>query len=140
MHIGELAATSGVPAKTIRYYEAIGVLDPPERTPSGYRHYDGTAWERLEFVRAAQTAGLTLGEIREIVALRARGVTPCTHGTELIERRSAEITQRIAELQRMKGELVRLAVRARSLDPKDCKPSAVCHIIGPGGPGGSDRS
>jgi len=39
MRIGELAAVSGVTAKTIRYYEDIGVLDAPDRTPSGYRHY-----------------------------------------------------------------------------------------------------
>lgn len=131
MRIGEVARRSGVPVKTIRYYEAIGVLDPPARTSSGYRDYDEHVLDRLGFVRTAQTVGLTLGEIREIVAFRARGETPCAHVTALIEERSADLSRRIAELERMKAELSRLARRARALDPRDCHPSQVCHIIGP---------
>lgn len=63
------------------------MLAPPPRTPSGYRDYDDAAVDRLGFVRAAQSVGLTLGEIREIVALRDRGETPCRHVTELLDRR-----------------------------------------------------
>lgn len=132
MRIGEVAQRSGVPVKTIRYYEDIGVLDPPRRTASGYREYDDDVIDRLAFVRSAQTIGLTLGEIREIVAFRARGETPCAHVVALIAHRSADLSRRIAELERMKAELARLARRARSLDPKDCRPSQVCHIIGSG--------
>lgn len=131
MRIGEVAQRSGVPIKTIRYYEDIGVLDPPRRTASGYREYDDDVLDRLAFVRSAQTVGLTLGEIREIVAFRARGETPCAHVAALIAHRSADLSRRIAELERMKAELSRLARRARSLDPRDCHPSQVCHIIGP---------
>jgi DNA-binding transcriptional MerR regulator len=65
-----------VSAKTIRHYLQIGVLPPPARTPSGYRAYDDGVLDRLRFVRAAQAVGLTLGEIREIVALRDRGWSP----------------------------------------------------------------
>ena len=131
MRIGEVAQRSGVSVKTIRYYEDIGVLDPPQRTTSGYRDYDDNVLERLSFVRSAQTIGLKLGEIREIVAFHARGETPCAHVVALIDHRSAELSRRIAELERMKAELSRLARRARSLDPRDCHPSQVCHIIGP---------
>jgi DNA-binding transcriptional MerR regulator len=131
VRIGEVAQRSGVPVKTIRYYEDIGVLDPPQRTASGYRDYDDNVIERLAFVRSAQTVGLKLGEIREIVAFHARGETPCAHVVALIAHRSAELSRRIAELERMKAELSRLARRARSLDPRDCHPSQVCHIIGP---------
>lgn len=133
MRIGELAQASGVADKTIRYYEDVGVMDPPRRTPSGYRDYDRSALERLRFVRAAQAVGLTLGEIREIVELRERGKTPCTHVTDLLQRRADEIEERIAELGRMRTELRRLARRARSLDPRDCDPTRVCHVIEPGG-------
>ena len=70
MRIGELAAASGVPAKTIRYYEDIGVLDAPPRTPSGYRDDTADAADRLAFIRSARAVGLTLGEIRQIPALR----------------------------------------------------------------------
>lgn len=133
MRIGEIAERSGVPVKTIRYYEDIGVLAPPARTASGYRDYDTGVVDRLAFVRAAQSVGLTLGEIREVVALRDRGETPCGHVAELIERRATEIEARIADLQRLRGELRRLARRARSLDPADCEPDRVCHLIAPAG-------
>jgi MerR family copper efflux transcriptional regulator len=131
VRIGELADRSGVPVKTIRYYEDIGVLAPADRTPSGYRDYDDPAIDRLAFVRAAQAVGLTLGEIRQVVALRERGETPCTHVVELLERRADEISQRISELQRLQGDLRRLAARAQRLDPADCAPQRVCHVIAP---------
>ena len=130
MRIGELAQRSGVSAKTLRYYEEIGVLTPPERTHGGYRHYDEDTLTRLSFIRAAQAVGLTLGEIREIVGFRDRGETPCAHVTTLIGQRAAELDERIAELERMRTELRRLARRARSLDPADCAPEDVCHVIG----------
>jgi DNA-binding transcriptional MerR regulator len=131
MRIGELASRSGLSDKTLRYYEDIGVIDPPARTPNGYRDYPKKVLERLAFVRGAQSAGLTLGEIREIVALRDRGTTPCTHVVELIQMRAAEIDEQIVELERMRGELRRLRARARRLDPRDCHPSRICHIIEP---------
>lgn len=129
MRIGELAAVTGVPAKTIRYYEQIHVLEPPARTPSGYRDYSPDAGNRLAFVRAAQAVGLTLGEIRSIVALRDRGQAPCGHVLDLITARAADLDRRIAELQRLRSELGRLAERARDLDPAECDPRRVCHLI-----------
>ena len=70
MRIGELAEQAGISTKAIRYYEQVGILTPPARTPSGYRSYDPSALGRLGFVRAAQAVGLTLGEIRQIIAFR----------------------------------------------------------------------
>lgn len=132
MQIGELAKRSGVPVKTIRYYEDIGVLAAPPRTPSGYRSYDDGAVDHLAFVRAAQAVGLTLGEIRQVVALRERGQTPCSHVAGLLDRRATEIEARIAEMQRLRGELLRLAERAAGLDPADCDPRRICHVIAAG--------
>jgi MerR family copper efflux transcriptional regulator len=129
MYIGELAARSGVSVKTIRYYEDIGVLGRAERTPSGYRDYDDPTIDRLAFVRAAQAVGLTLGEIRQVVALRERGESPCRHVAQLLERRADEIKRRIAEMTRLRAELRRLAERAEGLDPADCHPDQICHLI-----------
>ncbi len=94
MRIGELADRAGISAKAIRYYEQVGILAPPARTPSGYRAYDPSVLGRLGFVRAA------------------------------------ELDRRIAELQQLRGELGRLAERAASLDPEDCPPERICHVIG----------
>lgn len=129
MQIGKLASLSGVSTKTIRYYEGIGLVPAPQRSASGYRDYDESALDRLGFIRAAQAVGLSLGEIRGIVALRDGGDTPCGHVLDLLRARSAELDRRIAELRSLRGELHRLVERAESLDPADCDPRGICHII-----------
>ena len=131
MRIGELAARSGVSTKTIRYYEAIGLIPPPHRSPSGYRDYDESPPDRLTFIRAAQAIGLSLGEIRSILALRDRGDTPCSYVVDLLKTRSAELDRRIAELRSLRTELHRLVERAGRLDPAHCDPRRICHLIGP---------
>jgi MerR family transcriptional regulator, copper efflux regulator len=129
MRIGELAEQAGISTKAIRYYEQVGILAPPARTPSGYRSYDQMALGRLEFVRAAQALGLTLGEIRQIIAFRDHGQAPCSHVSRLLQRHAADLELRIRELQRLRGELRQLAERASTLDPERCPPERVCHII-----------
>lgn len=130
MHIGELATRSGVPAKTIRFYEEIGVLAVADRTESGYREFGDDALARLAFIRASQAVGLTLGEIRGVIALRDRGETPCGHVVELLEARAADVDRRIAELEALRTDLRRLSRRAQTLDPAGCEPGRVCHLIG----------
>jgi MerR family transcriptional regulator, copper efflux regulator len=129
MRIGELAERAGISTKAIRYYEEVGILAPPARTPSGYRSYDEAALGRLAFVRAAQAVGLTLGEIRRIIAFRDDGQAPCAHVTDLLHRRAADLDARIRELQQLRGELRQLAERAATLDPEHCPPERVCHVI-----------
>ena len=127
MRIGEVAEACGVNPTTIRYYESAGLLPEPQRTPSGYRDYDDATVARVSFIRAGQSIGLSLGEIMEILALRERGEAACPHVIELIEQHSAELEQRIASLEKMRGELVALAKRARRLPPR--ADAAFCHII-----------
>jgi DNA-binding transcriptional MerR regulator len=129
MRIGEFAGASGVPAKTIRYYESVGLLPQPRRLDNGYRDYDRSAVGRLEFIRAAQAIGLSLGEIRGVLDFRDRGSVPCTHVADLIDRRAREVTAQIAALERVRTDLERLARRARQLSPRDCEAASVCHII-----------
>ena len=129
VQIGELASRAQVPAKTIRYWETIGVLAPPERKANGYRDYDPSVLDRLGFIRAAQASGLTLHGIRSVIGLCDDGETPCDHVRQLIERRKAELDAQIADLERLRAELGRLTERARQLDPADCDPTGICHII-----------
>lgn len=132
MQIGELAQRAGTTTKALRYYERIGLLVADSRTPAGYRQYGSGALDRLAFIRAAQALGFSLGEIRGITGLRDRGETPCAHVLQLIRTRSSEIAGRIADYQRLQQELLRLTEQGERLDPHDCHPSSVCHIIGPG--------
>lgn len=129
MLIGDVAERTGLTVKTLRYYEQVGVVEVADRTPGGYRRYDVGVLERVAFVRSAQAIGLTLGEIREIVAFRERGESPCAHVLEVLETHTAEVERCIRELRHLRRELGSLAERARELDPADCTPTTVCHII-----------
>lgn len=128
MRIGELAARTGLGPKAIRYYEEIGLLLEPPRTGGGYRDFDEEAVSRIGFIRAAQSIGLTLGEIKEILAYRDRGETPCAHVASLIERRASDLSERIAALERVRRDLRRLASRART-SRTSTTGAAYCHII-----------
>jgi MerR family copper efflux transcriptional regulator len=134
MRIGEFADQAGLSPKALRYYESVGVLDDPARTPAGYRDYSEQALDRLRFIRAAQAVGLSLGEIRGVIAFREQGTPPCEHVLELIEDRAADLDRRIAELVALRDELRRLARRGRTLSPDACSPDLVCHILNPARP------
>ncbi|HYL40537.1 MAG TPA: heavy metal-responsive transcriptional regulator [Candidatus Binatus sp.] len=129
MRIGELARQSGLAPSALRYYEQVGLLPAPRRTSSGYRSYGDDALDRLAFVRSAQAVGLTLAEVRQVLGIRDAGDAPCRVVTELIDRRHAEVRAGIAELQSLERELTQLRERADRLEPRDCDPSGICHII-----------
>ncbi|KAB8333779.1 heavy metal-responsive transcriptional regulator [Scytonema tolypothrichoides VB-61278] len=97
LRIGQLATTVGLNPKTIRYYEQLGLLPSPARTPTGYRLYEPVDVERLHFIRKAKALGLSLTEIGEILALRQAGTAPCCHVLDVIDRKlAAVVTQRQA--------------------------------------------
>lgn len=102
------------------------MLQEPARTSSGYRDYEAEAVERLRFIRAAQSIGLRLGEIGEILSLRDQGEAPCGHVARLIEEHARDLAERIEELQAMRRELGRLATVARTLPRASGR---FCHII-----------
>ena len=129
MRIGQLAQRTQLSPPTIRYYEEIGLLAAPRRTPSGYRDYDEKAAERLDFVKAAQKAGLTLTEIRGIFDIRAQGDAPCRHVASLLEGKLRDIDVRIQALHATRNELQRLNELAERLDPAECGPEEICRII-----------
>jgi MerR family copper efflux transcriptional regulator len=129
MRIGELARHSGTTAKALRFYEQAGVLPEPARTASGYRDYDEAALDRLQFIRAARAAGLTLGQIVQIVGLREAEGPPCEHVVALLDRHAADLDARIAKLEATRAEVRRLRERATRLDSAACRSVGVCHII-----------
>lgn len=129
MRIGELAERAGTTTKTLRFYEQAGLLPEPDRTPSGYRDYHPRVLDRLAFVKAAQAAGLSLAEIREIVHVRETTGPPCGHVAALLDAHTADLDRRIADLAALRLEVGRLRDRARALDPAACRDAAVCHVI-----------
>lgn len=129
IRIGELARRLDLNAQTIRYYERIGLLPKPERTEAGYRAYGEEDERRLRFVKNARNAGLTLGEVKEVLAFHERGEAPCEYVTEAIARRAEEVERQIAELTQFKEELDRLHERARKRPARELEPGGFCHII-----------
>ena len=131
MLIGELACQTGSTTKAIRFYEAQGLLPPPARTAGGYRDYGEDANARVSFIHAGQAIGFTLGELREVIAFRDHGQTPCAHVAALLEHKAKEVDVRLAELVELRETLQGLRDRAAHLDPADCAPASVCHLILP---------
>lgn len=129
MRIGELADLGHVTAKTVRYYESIGLLDEPGRTASGYRDYDAAAAERLRFIRDAQATGLSLSEIASVLELKGAGERSCAHTTALLERHLADLDDQIKRLKAARSTLSELADRAHSLNPTDCTDPNRCQVI-----------
>ena len=129
MRIGELATASGHPTRTIRFYETRGLLPEPTRSTNGYRAYTDGDVDRLEFIRNAQTAGLTLTEIASVIHLRDGGTAPCSHVNELLDAKLADVQQRLDQLTALRAELTQLLDRSRTLDPADCTAHDICHIL-----------
>lgn len=129
MRIGELAAATGTTTKALRFYEQLGLLPEPARTPAGYRDYQPELADRIGFIRAAQACGLTLAQIGEIVALRDQGRTPCSHVFQLVDKRLEDIDLALVRLQDVRRELQALRERAQHLDPTDCAPGDICSAV-----------
>lgn len=130
MLIGAVADATGVSTKALRYYEAEGLLHEPARTSGGYRDYSPEVIERVAFIKQAQTAGLTLRQIGQVLAIRDDGHPPCRHVGELVGEQLADIERRMADLRRARTQLREVRDRLDELEPADCDPSAVCSAIG----------
>lgn len=129
MLIGALAETTGVTAKTVRFWEAEGLLHPPARTVGGYRDYPDDVVDRVKFILAAQSAGLSLRQISEILMLRDGGQPPCNHAAELVDERLVDIEQRMSEMERMRTALQQIRKQLNVLDSAECHEAAICSAI-----------
>ncbi len=130
MKISDLTEQTGVPTKTIRYYEDVGLLPAATRKPNGYREYREADVDRLKLVAGARRLDFSLAEISEIIDLRDRRIAPCGVLLDLLNQKSEEIGQRISELQRVQKDLealhsVGLTFPTDDVEGKNC----VCHLV-----------
>src|SRR5881296_441344 len=107
LKIGQLARQVGVTAKAIRFYEAKRVLPRPTRGANGYRLYGRDAVETLTFVKQAAGLGLTLAEIREIIAIRQGGAPPCVHVRRLLRDKARDLDRKLRDLIDMRRQIRR---------------------------------
>lgn len=124
--IGEIAARCGMSRKAIRLYEQLGILAQPVRTPGGYRLYGEEALRVLAFVRRAQRLGLSLAEIREIVAIKGTGKATCARVRALLQHKLADLDRLLAELTASREALGSLLASWRS---RASLPAKICPQI-----------
>jgi Cu(I)-responsive transcriptional regulator len=120
MNIGQAAAASGVSAKMIRHYEAIGLLPAAERSDAGYRRYDDAALHTLRFIRRARDLGFGLDEIAQLLALWRDRSRASAEVKALAARHVADLGERIERMQAMRRTLQHLVGACHGDDRPDC--------------------
>ncbi|MCA8869827.1 MAG: helix-turn-helix domain-containing protein [Rhodobacteraceae bacterium] len=106
--IGEMARRTGVRIPTIRYYEGMGLISPPERSSGNQRRYDWAALARLSFIRHARDLGLSIQAIRDLAELSSHPERSCAEAHAIAAAHHADIKRRIASLRRLERELARI--------------------------------
>jgi len=113
LSIGALGAATNTKVETIRFYEKIGILPAPSRTTSNYRVYGEEHVKRLGFVRRARNLGFSLEAVRQLLDLADQPDRPCGEVDDLVLGQLQEVERKIADLQRLREELDRLAHQCR---------------------------
>tara|TARA_R110002110_G_scaffold415612_2_gene651659 strand:- start:120268 stop:120666 length:399 start_codon:yes stop_codon:yes gene_type:complete len=120
MNISEAAERAGLPTKTIRYYEDIGLVEPARRRDNGYRDYAERDVHMLSFLSRARGLGLSVADCRALVALYADNDRKSADVKEIALNRVADIDAKITELRAMRATLVDLAENCHGDDRPDC--------------------
>lgn len=126
LKIGEVSLSSGIGIEALRFYERSGILGKTARTANGYRVYDANVFDRLAFIKKAQTLGFSLGEIRRIIEESAAGESPCAEVREIVRRRLSEIDKHLRDLRRYRKEL---ATTLEEWDAQGSSDGDICGLI-----------
>jgi len=120
MNIGQVAKISGVSAKTIRYYESIGLIAEASRTESGYRTYGDRDVATLRFIHHARSLGFSVKDVSMLLDLWRNQGRASADVKALAMAHVAEVDRKIGELQRMRDTLLDLTHRCHGDDRPDC--------------------
>ncbi len=120
MNIGAAAAASGVTARMIRHYEAIGLLRPAQRRANDYRDYGERDVHELKFIRRGRRLGFSMDEIGVLLALWRDRARPSREVRRIAATHVAELEARIAEMQAMAKTLRELVHKCHGDDRPDC--------------------
>ncbi|AFZ44709.1 transcriptional regulator, MerR family [Halothece sp. PCC 7418] len=108
LKISEVSHQLGVNPQTLYFYERIGLIPSPQRTKSGFRLYNEEDIERLSFILRVKSLGLTLEEIKEILALKEGESLTCQAVYERLQQKITEIDRKINRYSQLRAELVPL--------------------------------
>ena len=115
-----MARHSKLPAKTIRYYESIGLIAPAGRSASGYRRYGETELETLRFIQRARSLGFSVEDVRGLLALWQDRARSSAEVKALAQRHVGEIERKIAELSGLRDTQTHLIERCHGDARPDC--------------------
>lgn len=119
-NIGEVAKASGVSAKMIRHYEAIGLIGAAKRTDAGYRVYSERDVQVLQFIHRSRELGFSLDQIKTLLALWQDKHRASKDVRAMAKRHIAELDEKIASMQAMRRTLETLATKCHGDDRPDC--------------------
>jgi len=119
MNIGEASDRSGLPAKTIRYYEDIGLIRP-ERGGNGYRDYDISDVHKLRFLQRSRGLGFSVEECRQLLALYEDKSRASADVKDIAQTKLTEIDQKIREMMELRRTLEHLVHACHGNDRPDC--------------------
>lgn len=119
MNIGDVAEATGLPSKTIRYYEDIGLIKP-DRDANGYRNFTHSDRHQLEFLGKARSLGFSIEDCRALLALYQDRTRASADVKKLAKGHLAQIDDKIAELKAMQATLQTLVAKCHGDDRPDC--------------------
>lgn len=120
LNIGEAAKASGVTAKMIRHYEAIGLLPPARRTEAGYRLYGEQDVRMLQFIHRGRALGFSLEQIANLLALWRDKGRASADVRRLAREHIGELERKIGEMEAMRRTLETLAHSCHGDQRSDC--------------------
>lgn len=129
MRIGAVAEAAGISAKSVRFYEARGLLPEPQRESNGYRDYPDDTVHRLAFIRRGRAAGLTVAQISTVLRLRDAGMAPCDHVAALLAAELRAIEERLNALIALRDTITALHGAAISDGPGQCAAEEICSYL-----------
>ena len=121
LSIGDLARRAGCKVQTVRYYEQIGLMPPPQRTTGNQRSYERIHADRLAFIRHSRELGFPLDAIRELLALTDDPNRSCDQADRIARAHLREVETRIGSLTALKTELKRMLQQCRSGRIAECR-------------------
>ena len=107
--IGDLSKRTGVKIPTIRYYEQMGLIEPPERSEGNQRRYTADGLRRLSFIRHSRDLGFTIEDIKGLLELSQHPDKPCGDAHSIAVQHLKDVQIRIAKLRRLERELKRIS-------------------------------
>ena len=119
--IGKLAKAAATKVETVRWYEKVGLIDPPVRTDGNYRSYTARDLSRLTFIRRARDLGFPLDQVRALLDLASEPGRDCGSVDELTSGHLAEVDRKIADLAALRRELAALLTSCRGGTMSECR-------------------